>query len=91
MASMATELERSGKYHLAASIAVAIVLPILFVGSVLLFSLSWIGPTVFWCLRLTMAILAAAIAFAYFQAGNKSEAPRWLVIALIMVATLAIK
>ena len=91
MASMATELERSGKYHLAASIAVAIVLPVLFVGSVLLFSLSWIGPTVFWCLRLTMAILAAAIAFAYSQSGNRSKVSRWLAIALAISATLAVK
>lgn len=91
MASIAAKFSKSARYHLAASIATAIILPILFVGSVIFFSLNWIGPTLFWCLRLMMAVLAASIAFAYFQAGNKSKVPFWLAVALVMVVTLAIK
>ncbi|MDD3608089.1 MAG: hypothetical protein PHQ20_04880 [Candidatus Moranbacteria bacterium] len=91
MVPTVADMERSARYHLLASVFSVIVFPILLIGSVVIFSLSWISPTVFWCARLAMAVLATGIAFAYFKAGNKSKVPRWSVVSLVIVATLVIK
>ena len=83
------DLERSAKYHLAASVVSIIFLLLLFL-SVVLFGLKLINPIIFWYLRLLVAILAIGVTLSYSNSGNQPKASEWLACVAIVVASLAL-